>query len=479
MIFDVQACWRAGIKANQKQFLSFKGSLSLDLDDEVIHFQAIEHRDWLPDMALLTDGFRDSPLWLDDIPPWTPVEMTLPSRVDVLIVGAGYTGLNAAIETARAGRSTLVIDAGAPGAGCSTRNGGQISSSIKPALASLTKKYGAQRARAIRNTGTTALEWIESRIAEEGIACDFQRQGLFRAAHTPAQFQTQLRDIPVLAEESIDAYPVSRHEQHRELGSDFYHGGLVFPRHASVHPAKYHRGLLEAALGAGASVVGSCAATRVLRRQSGLFSVSTERGVVEARELVIASNGYSGSLIPWLQRRIIPINSYVMCTEALPVELIDRLFPTRRNITDTRKVVYYYRCSPDRRRVVFGGRVSAGDTSVRDSAGRLHQQLCRLFPELSDYKVTHSWSGQVAYTFDELMHTGTHQGIHYSMGYCGSGVSMASYMGMKLGQKVLQLPEGRTAFDDLIFPTRPLYRGKPWFLPPLVAWYRWRDQAGA
>lgn len=427
-------------------------------------------------MALLTDNFKDTTLWLDEVPPLKLPAVSLPDRVDVLVVGAGYTGLNAAIETARGGHSTLLIDAGAPGAGCSTRNGGQISTSIKPALAALTDRFGAERANAMRQTGMAALEWIESRIEAENIDCDFQRNGLFRAAHTPAHFQAMLREVPVLARESIEAIPVSRREQHRELGTEFYHGGLVFPRHASLHPAKYHRGLLQAALDAGVAVVGDCAASKVLRLHSGAFKVHTVQGVVEARQLIIASNGYSSSLIPWLQRRIIPINSYVMCTEELPQTLMDRLFPTRRNITDSCKVIYYYRCSPDRKRVVFGGRVSAGDTDARESARRLHRHLCRLFPELGEYKVTHSWSGQVAYTFDELLHTGSYQGMYYSMGYCGSGVSMASYMGMKLGQKVLQLPEGKTPFDDLPFGTRPLYRGKPWFLPPLVAWYRFKDQ---
>ncbi len=427
-------------------------------------------------MSLLTENFAESSLWLDDVEPWSPDDREMPTRVDVLIVGAGYTGLNAAIETARGGLSTLVIDAGVPGAGCSTRNGGQISTSIKPGLKSLTSKFGLERARAIRGMGTTALEWIESRVIEEVIDCNFARHGLFRAAHTPSHFRAQLDEIPLLAQESIEAYPVSRQEQHRELGSDAYHGGLVYPRHASLHPARYHRGLLDSAMAAGAFVAGNCAATRVLRRPSGLFRVSTEKGEVQARDLVIATNGYSGALLPWLQRRIIPINSYVMSTEALPAALMDRLFPTRRNITDTCKVVYYYRCSPDRQRIVFGGRVSAGDTSVRESAHRLHRHLCQLFPELHDVRITHSWSGQVAYTFDELAHSGKYQGIHYAMGYCGSGVSMASYMGMKLGQRVLRIPEGVTPLDDLPFRTRPLYRGKPWFLPPMVAWYRHQDQ---
>ena len=145
-------------------------------------------------------------------------------------------------------------------------------------------------------------------------------------------------------------------------------------------------------------------------------------------------------------------------------------------IVPFQKVVYYYRPSPDRTRVLFGGRVSAKETNTASSGPKLHNDLVRIFPELSEIKVTHSWFGTVAYTFDELAHTGCHDGIYYSMGYCGSGVSMASYLGMRLGQKVLGLSEGKTAFDDLPFPTKPLYSGNPWFLPAVVSWYRWRDK---
>jgi glycine/D-amino acid oxidase-like deaminating enzyme len=109
------------------------------------------------------------------------------------------------------------------------------------------------------------------------------------------------------------------------------------------------------------------------------------------------------------------------------------------------------------------------------SAPRLREAMCRIFPELSGAAITHSWCGFVAYSFDELAHTGCQDGIHYALGYCGSGVSMASYLGMKAGQKILGRAEGRTAFDDIPHPTRPLYFGKPWFLPAAVAYYRFMD----
>ena len=199
------------------------------------------------------------------------------------------------------------------------------------------------------------------------------------------------------------------------------------------------------------------------------------RGTVTARDVVVATNGYTGAITPWLRRRVIPIGSYIIATEPLAPDVMDRLFPTDRIASDSRRVVYYYRPSPDRTRILFGGRVSANETDPAVSGPHLHKQMVRLFPELGGTRLSHSWCGTVAYCFDEKVHTGTHDGIHYAMGYCGSGVSMASYLGMRVGQRVLGRAEGATAFDDLPFPTRPLYTGKPWFLPAAVAAYAWLD----
>jgi glycine/D-amino acid oxidase-like deaminating enzyme len=155
---------------------------------------------------------------------------------------------------------------------------------------------------------------------------------------------------------------------------------------------------------------------------------------------------------------------------------MDELFPTDRIASDTCRVVYYYRASPDRTRVLFGGRVSADETNPDVSGPELHKQMCRIFPQLQQSLITHSWAGTVGYTFDTMAHTGKQDGQHYAMGYCGSGVSMASYLGMRAGLKIIGDDAGRTAFDNLPFPSRPLYTGKPWFLPPIVSWYRWRDK---
>ncbi|MEO1986662.1 MAG: FAD-binding oxidoreductase [Martelella sp.] len=417
-----------------------------------------------------------TPYWHMDLPP-APETLAEPGRkADLVVVGSGYTGLNAALVAARGGRSVLVLDAEAPGFGCSTRNGGQISTSVKPSLATLTAKFGERKARDIRRTGADALNWFGQFIADEGFDCDFVRNGRFHAAHTPEHYEVLVREAEKLRrDEGIETFAVPRAEQHKELGTDTYHGGVVYPKHCALQPAKYHRALMLRALEAGVKIAGNCRVTAIGRKDSG-FEVSTEKGPVTARNVVVATNGYTTGATPWLQRRVIPIGSYMIATEELPEGVVDRLFPTGRIASDTCKVLYYYRASPDRKRILFGGRVSASEMDPAVSGPRLREAMIRIFPELASAAITHSWCGFVAYSFDELAHTGCHDGVHYALGYCGSGVSMASYLGMKAGLKVLGSPEGQTAFDDLKHPTRPFYFGKPWFLPAAVNWYRFVDK---
>jgi len=423
----------------------------------------------------LLDNTKLAPYWWDDVPRETLPEAPLPATVDVAIVGAGYTGLHAALQTARGGRSTLVLDAEDAGWGCSTRNGGQVSTSIKPSFDALTRRFGASRAFDILQEGQRSLAWLGEFIERERITCDFNRVGRFHAAHNAAQYRALAERVENQPKGlQVAAYMVPRSEQHTELGTDAYSGGAIYEQHCSVHPARYHQGLLKRVMCAGAEIATRCPVTRIERQEHG-FRVITPRGTLLARDVVIATNGYTGGLSPWLQRRVIPIGSYMIATDPLPEGLLDRLIPKNRIVSDTRKVVFYYRASPDRTRILFGGRVSHQEADPRISGPLLRAEMVKVFPELADIGISHSWCGFVAYTFDELMHVGVHDGMHYAMGYCGAGVGTASYFGARIGQQVLGLEEGRTALDGLAFQTQPLYRGNPWFLAPSVLYYRLRD----
>ncbi len=426
---------------------------------------------------LFTEDFKPQPYWWDDAPRPTDADIALPQTADVAIIGSGFTGLNAAIETARGGRHTVVIDAETPGWGCSSRNGGQISTSIKKSYAELSAMYGEQLGFEIAREGHNALAWIADFVGRESIECNFITCGRYYGAHSRKQYDRMGRDLerPVPAGLETDAYMVPKAEQAKEIDTAFYHGGMVQPHHCSLHPARYHLGLYRVARAAGAEIVGNCRVTG-LRREAAGFELETQKGAVRARQVIVATSGYTGAITPWQQHRVIPIGSYMLATEELPQDLIGRLLPTRRNIVDSRKLVVYYRTSPERKRIVFGGRVAITETDAAAAAPALHGELVRIFPELATTRMSHAWMGFVGYTFDAMPHLGVYDGIHYAMGYCGSGVSLASYFGMRIGQKVIGAAEGGSPLEQMTFPSRPYYRGNPWFLAPSIRYYRWHDR---
>ena len=433
-----------------------------------------------------THDFTTTPYWLDGLAPLDVATGNLPSTADLVVIGSGYTGLNAALVAARAGQQVVVLEAAEPGAGCSTRNGGQISAAIKPTFSKLAKRYGPEKAAAIQDEGVRSVTWLARFIQQEQIDCDYQACGSFHGAHSARQLAVLERDLASseLVRRSggqlVDAAQLAQ-----EIGTDRYHGGAIFPADASLDPARYHLGLLYRALQAGVAVHPHTPALSLgadkpagVQPVAAAVRVSTPRGDIKARDVIVATNGYTGRATPWLQRRVIPVGSYIIATEPLEQSLLDRLMPTNRVICDTRKVVYYYRVSPDRQRIVFGGRVSAAETDPRVSAPRLQQELSYLFPELDQVRISHSWMGYVAFTFDSLPKCGQHRHIHYCLGYCGSGIALSSYLGMRTAQAVLGDTRGVTALSNLAFPTRPLYFGKPWFLGAAVKYYQWRDRHG-
>ncbi len=419
--------------------------------------------------------------WLDTLPSAGSQNSELrtqnvPARADVVVIGAGYTGLAAARQLARAGASVAVIEREQVGWGASSRNGGQVLTGMKLEAAALVAKFGAARARQLFGIASASIARLEQLIAEEGIDCDYERVGHICAAFKPAHFDA-FRDEQALLQR-LFGHPVRvvpRAEQRAELGSDAYHGLLVDERSGALNPARYVRGLGDAATRAGATVVTGTGVTEVQRRPGG-WRVRTTAGDVEARDVLVATNGYTNGASPALQRRFIPIGSYIIATEPLDQRQATALLPRRRMAFDSKHFLFYFRVTADRR-LLFGGRAEFGrpdPDTTRRAAAILRTGMTAVFPELSGARLDYAWGGNVAFTRDQMPRAGRLDGIYYAGGYCGHGVAMATYLGEQIARRIAGEPIDHPLFDDR-FPAIPMYSGNPWFLPLVGAYYQVKD----
>jgi glycine/D-amino acid oxidase-like deaminating enzyme len=422
---------------------------------------------------------KNAPIWWDDAPPVSVAPKPVAPSCDVAIVGAGYTGLSAAITLARAGRHVQVFDKLRAGEGASSRNGGIASGNLRPSLSAMIRRFGATRAMAMQAEAKAAREDLVQFIAREGIDCDFKLTGRFTGASSPDQYDRLRREAEALAATlGIEAFVLDRAHQRDALGTDYYWGGVVRMDIGGLHPAKLLAGMLRVANAAGAAIHGETAVVRMSPANGG-FAVETARGKVQARDVIVATNGYTDAANPWLRRRLVPVASCIIATEPISANLMRTLMPKGYMCAETRKLHYYYRPSPDGRRILFGGRGgSLGDASVA-ATPRLKRALVDIFPELDETGVTHSWFGYVAMNRDMVPRVFSHDGIHYAAGYCGSGVVWARWAGQKAALNVLGGIQQRSALDFRPPRAIPLYRGKPWFMPALFAWYELLDRLAA
>ena len=379
------------------------------------------------DDRLFHPSFGTDPYWWEA---WRPSaargDRDVPARADVALVGGGLASLNAALELARAGTSCVVLEAKAFGIGASTRNGGAVSAGVNvgKGLGGLRGVTDEAEKRALLTDAAQALDHLEAVIAREGIDCDYVRSGRFSGAFTPAHYRAQEKQCALLnACGGSEARMLPRERQREEMASDFYYGGMVIERSGRLHPAKYYGGLLAAAERAGAVLV-SGAPVAGLARDGGGWRVSTPRGEVRAEKVFVGTNGYTGDATPELKRRAIPVASHMIATEELDPAFAASLIPRGRTLGETKRVLCYYRLSPDGRRVLFGGRPRFTEVAPETSARLLHELMVERFPQLAGVRVTHNWMGNLAFAFDQLPHMGEMDGIHYAMCCNGSGVGM-------------------------------------------------------
>jgi gamma-glutamylputrescine oxidase len=422
---------------------------------------------------------KHDPFWWDAAArarqPAAETLAALPARADVVVVGAGYAGLSAALTLARAGRSVVVCEAGPPGFGASSRSGGMIGHGHRLSYSKLIEVHGPHKAKALIAEGMASLAFAKALIADEAIDARLRPVGRLRGAWTQGDYATMAREAELLSRDlGLPVDVVQKADMRREIATDSYQGGLIFHSHAGLHPALFHQGLLDVALKAGVTVCGFTPVTSI-SGDAGQRRVETARGTMMAGEVIVATNGHTGKVTPQLAKRLVPMPSFLIATEEIGENRVTDIIPNGRMMVETREKHLYYRPSPDGKRIILGGRAALHPINLDEAAMRLRAELVALFPGLSDVAVSHAWTGNVAMTRSDLPGIGQRDGLWYAMGCNGSGVALMPYLGHKLALKMLGRPEGATAFDDIPFTALPFYDGRPWFLPLMTAWYRGRD----
>ncbi len=402
----------------------------------------------------------------------------IPADVDVAVIGGGYTGLSAARTLAKNNINVVVLEAETIGWGASSRNGGMALTGLKVGMATIIKKYGRELAKTLFQYSLDSVETVEQIVNEESINCGFARTGHLLAANKPKHYEALKDEVDFMAKEfNHKVRLVSASELKSEIGSNIYHGALVDEVSGGLNPAQYVAGLAVAAEKAGAIL---CAQARVNRLERGekRFVIETERGSLSAKSVLVATSGYTGNVTKTLQRKIIPIGSFIIATEKLPDELANELSPHNRMIFDYKHFLNYFRLWDNR--MIFGGRAAffpENEKTIEQSAEILRREMASIYPQLKNTKVEYAWGGTLDFAFDQMTHVGEVDGMFYSLGYAGHGVAMGTHLGKTVAEAMVKGNIKEHPFAQFDFPSAPmgLYNGSPWFLPFAGMWYKILD----
>lgn len=399
----------------------------------------------------------------------------LPQKTDVLVVGSGYTSMVAALKLKKAGLDVTLLEKGRMGSEASAKNGGMVLTGLSVSLFKVFKKFGQDKLARFFQESLESIDCVEALVKEGDIDCHFKRCGHLEAAFKPAHYEGLKHEQEFLASRlNHTTRLIPPGKMQNELGSDFYHGGLLDPKSAGVHPAKYIAGLVRIADAAGVDLHEQVEALKI-ERSNGKMKVHTNRGLISADHVVVGTNGYTTNLTPWQMRRVVPVESLMIATEELPEDVAQKLIPNNRMVFDTKRFLYYFRLSPDGKRVLFGGRPKQAWKSTRDKAVAMRGEMLKVYPHLEKVAIDYCWFGKVCFTVDRFPIIGQRHGISYAMGYCGHGVAMATYFGYKIADAILG-KDLNTAFTEKKSIPIPLYNGKPWFLPVAHYYFRFLDR---
>lgn len=424
----------------------------------------------------LSTDFVTKPIWGD--PPVraaTEPNAAPPAEVDVVIVGGGFTGLSAARTIAQFGVSVAVLEAKTIGWGASSRSGGIAIPGNRQSMQVIFNRYGEKLAGEFWNASMDAIDLLGEIVADENIHCHFQRKGHILLAAKPSHFKRLKRKANWyklrLNHTLRTLTPV---ELSAEIKANVFHGGLVDEWSASLNPVKFLVGLAHAVRRSGGVICENTAVSHI-EKSNNRFLLHYGKGTVRADKVLLATNGYTGDLLPPLQRRIVPTGSYVIATEPLPPSLFNRINPNGRSFYDSLRHPHYFRLL-ENGRLLFGGYPDLKpNLDLKNSTEKLYTRMLQIFPDLHGIPITHAWSGQIGSTHDLMPHIGSLDGIHYALGYSGHGVSMATFLGAEVG-KLLTEQINHSPFLEIDHPRTLFLKKQPWYWSLKAKYDRFMDK---
>ncbi|MEM9471848.1 MAG: FAD-binding oxidoreductase [Pseudomonadota bacterium] len=360
---------------------------------------------------------------------------TVPDKVDVCVIGAGFTGLSAALELTLQGRTVAVFDSGPIGWGATGRNGGQICTGYSPGMEGFEKQLGSGDARICFDVAEQGKRLIEARIKAHNIDCDLV-WGFLHAAARPSHMTGLAEHMEELEKFGVDSCSLlSSEELAQKLGSKAYYGALLERDAGHFHSLNYALGLADAVIGNGGRIFEKTIVAGVDGGSSPSLKLQSGK-TVACEQVVVACNAYLGALVPGLNHRVMPVASYVVATEPLGIERAGNLIRDNEAVCDSNYVVDYFRLTGDNR-LLFGGRCSYSGIHPRDLGASMRPRVLRIFPQLVDVKMQYAWGGHIGITHNRLPNMGRSDGsIYYAHGFSGQGVVLAGMLGKILADAI-------------------------------------------
>ena len=377
-------------------------------------------------------------LWAATAPPGPECPpLTSNGAADVVVVGAGYTGLSTALHLAAAGRRVAVLDAGEPGWGCSGRNGGQVNpGGAKVLPEDVVASLGPDRGERFLEFGDRSCDLVFELIERYRIECEALRPGYVQGGFGSKGRRFNREWARQWAARGSEVRFLEREEIADLLGTRRYDSGMHDARGGSVQPLAYARGLARAAMEEGAVIHGASEATGIVRRGAG-WSVRTGRASIQCEFVVLATNGYTGDLWPGLRQSLVPVASFVTATAPLGHNVLPTVLPGRHAVSETARIIVYYRLD-GQGRFIIGGRGRWFNVTDRGDVSHVRAAALHLFPQLEGTQWEYEWAGWPAITRDHLPRLfALEQGVYAGLGYNGRGVASATMMGQQLANVVL------------------------------------------